>query len=81
MNKVWLGFAVSAPKKYANDVEKAATEPRPNVPAPEHKISETFKPCKAPPKVIQEAAPAPAPERKSALPPHLRKKAEAAEAA
>jgi hypothetical protein len=80
MNKVWLGFAVSAPKKYADDIEKAADESPPKLPALEHKVNETFKPSKAPPKVIEEGRPAPAPERKSALPPHLRKKTEAAEA-
>ena len=73
--KVWQGFALSAPIQYTNDANAAATAPR--APPVEHNINDTFK-VRGKPKAIEEDAAAQAPERKTMLPPHLRKKAEAA---
>ena len=77
--KIWQGFALSAPTKYANDADAAAAAPRVPQPEPDHKINESFK-VRSKPKVdfVEEEA-APASERKATLPPHLRKKVEAAD--
>jgi hypothetical protein len=78
--KVWHGFAVSAPNKYANDADAAAAAAAaPKIPQPEPRISEKFK-VRGQPKVDfeQKEEATPTPERKAMLPPHLRKKVKAA---
>ena len=70
--KVWHNFAVDAPIRYAEDANRAYIPVVKREPVePTLEVRETFKHTKG---VKVEEKSEPAPERKAAIPPHLRAK-------